>query len=376
MRKYIVTLFLLFFWVIALSVPVKAEDNQLTIDFTDKAKNGQVVIFVGEEYKPSDYAIAHKEGKKVPLTETGLGENGELLGFTAEGDDVDTNSTGIYNVIYILRNSDGEQVTKKLTVRVEDKLEMDVANPIVLYTGENFDPALYGKAWRNGQSVPFGDLGPNGEFWGFIDNGDNVDTAKPGKYFITYTLHGTLKEHTLNKTVDVFVREPKLIIRYTDKDNNVLEPAKEIKGIIGETYYHDPININGYKYSHAVGENSGEFIAGEKTLTFVYTAESTGTTDTTTDTTDKEEPIAPTTETVDSTETSQSISSLGTAGSSSNTGIKAVNYAEPKSGNYNTQSKSYPKTGDSPGVNYFTVLGGIIALAFGVILTYKKVKHN
>lgn len=378
MKKYVLALFLLLAGVLALSVPARAEDNQLVINFTDRVENGTVILNVGDNYNPSEYAVAYKNGAEVPLTETGLGENGELLGFTVEGDDVETSSTGTYTTIYILRDSKGNQVTKKLTVRVEDKLEMDIENPIVLYVGEKFDPSLYGKAWRNGHMIPFGDFGPNGEYWGFIDNGDNVDTSKPGKYFVIYTLHGTLSNHSLNKTVDVFVRVPKLIVRYVDEKNNAIHPAEVVEGTIGETYYRDPITIDGYKYSSVIGENSGEFIAGEKTLTFVYATDSTDTTDTTdsTDTTDTTDTTDSTDTTIDTSSTTDSSSpaTVGTTGSS-NTGVQALNNGGPKSGNYEEpQNRSYPKTGDSNNSKYLSFLGGIIVLALGAAFTYKKVK--
>lgn len=354
MKKKFIFAFMLFLGLGLFPMNVVAEESNLSIIFTDKVVADKATILVGDDFDPSTYATAYNGEKQIPLTDTGLGENGEFLGFTAEGEDVDVNKAGIYNVLYILRESSGSQISKTLEVRVEDKLVMDITNPIILYAGETFNPSLYGKAWRNNVSVPFGDLGPNGEFWGFIDNGDNVDTSKVGNYFIIYTLHGELPFHSLSKQIDVQVIAPTINIHYVNEESASIADSKTIEGKIGEKYTFAPLVIKGYTFKSVIGENSGEFIAGEKNITFVYASESTTSTTSSNSTTS-----------TTSTSTSSLTSSSTVPGFTTSQSVKqSVSEASKK-------STSLPKTGENK-INIPLIFSGLFLIAVASFFIHKK----
>lgn len=246
----------------------------LELDYTQKANNGQVSLAFGQPFNPADYVVAKKNGAEVMLTELGFDQNGQFLGFTVEGDVVNPSKAGSYELVYILRGgSPGyeQEVVKSLTVQVEDDLKMEITDPIVLYLGQSFDPSDYAKAWRNGVEVGFGNFGPNGEYWGFIDNGDNIDLNTPGNYWITYRLHGTLSQHFLDKTAAVQIMMPKVTVKYVDEEGNSLAPTQILEGRVGEAYTAEKLTFGDYSYKNVTGNPMSHFIAGDQTVTYTYT---------------------------------------------------------------------------------------------------------
>lgn len=248
-------------------------EDILELDYTQKANNGKVSVAFGQPFDPADYVVAKKNGTEVTLTELGFDQNGKFLGFTVEGDVVNPSKVGSYELVYILRGgSPGyeQEVVKSLTVQVEDDLKMEITDPIVLYLGQSFDPSDYAKAWRNGVEVGFGNFGPNGEYWGFIDNGDNIDLNTPGNYWITYRLHGTRSDYFLDRTVAVRIIMPKVTVKYVDEEGNSLAPAQILEGRVGEAYTAEKLTFGDYSYKNVTGNPMSYFIAGDQTITYTY----------------------------------------------------------------------------------------------------------
>ncbi|MDR4173897.1 immunoglobulin-like domain-containing protein [Bacillus nitratireducens] len=145
-------------------------------------------------------------------------EDGDITSKVTVDGKVDTSKAGTYELTYTVTNSKGLNVTEKQTVTVKEKEGtkneapvLTVPNFTTLHVGDTFDPMLGVSAF---------DL-EDGDITSKVSNAgaDEVDTSKPGKYFIVYGVTDSQGEYTYTVRIVYVVdneetpdMEPKLTV--------------------------------------------------------------------------------------------------------------------------------------------------------------------
>lgn len=80
---------------------------------------------------------------------------------------------------------------------------------------------------------------------------------------------GTISKETTNVTYK-YAKLGKLIVKYVDEDNNSLEQDIETSEVIGTNYKTTEKTINGYRLLKVEGNETGSYIDGTITVTYVY----------------------------------------------------------------------------------------------------------
>ncbi|MEB9974742.1 DUF5011 domain-containing protein [Bacillus cereus] len=209
-------------------------------------------------------------------------EDGDITDKVTVDGSVDTSKPGTYEVTYTVSDSKGHKVTAKQTVIVKQKVETTNEAPVLtvpftttLSVGEEFDPMA---------GVSASDK-EDGNLTNKIKYKGNVDTSKPGKYIVEYSVVDS-KGVNATATQSVIVKEneetpdiePKLTVptRTTINVGDTFNPLSGVKAIDNED--GDIINkvtVDGivdaskpgtYELTYTVSDSKGHTVTAKQTV--------------------------------------------------------------------------------------------------------------
>ncbi len=136
-----------------------------------------VKVKQGETFDPMDYVVAIDNG----------GDGEDITDKVRVSGEVDTDTPGKYEITYKVKGSNGNRVTETITVTVKEKKNQQkdaviTASDVTIKQGSTFDPL-------KGVSAKDND-GNGSDLTSDIKVSNKVDTNKPGKYNVTYSVTG------------------------------------------------------------------------------------------------------------------------------------------------------------------------------------------
>ncbi|MDA1876414.1 DUF5011 domain-containing protein [Bacillus cereus group sp. BY112LC] len=209
-------------------------------------------------------------------------EDGDITDKVTVDGNVDTSKPGTYELTYTVSDSKGHKVTAKQTVTVKQKVETTNEAPVLtvpftttLSVGEEFDPMA---------GVSASDK-EDGNLTNKIKYKGNVDTSKPGKYIVEYSVVDS-KGVNATATQSVIVKEneenpdiePKLTVptRTTINVGDTFNPLSGVKAIDNED--GDIINkvtVDGivdaskpgtYELTYTISDSKGHTVTAKQTV--------------------------------------------------------------------------------------------------------------
>ncbi|MES5949215.1 MULTISPECIES: immunoglobulin-like domain-containing protein [Bacillus] len=209
-------------------------------------------------------------------------EDGDITDKVTVDGSVDTSKPGTYELTYTVSDSKGHKVTAKQTVTVKQKVETTNEAPVLtvpftttLSVGEEFDPMA---------GVSASDK-EDGNLTNKIKYKGNVDTSKPGKYIVEYSVVDS-KGVNATATQSVIVKEneenpdiePKLTVptRTTINVGDTFNPLSGVKAIDNED--GDIINkvtVDGivdaskpgtYELTYTISDSKGHTVTAKQTV--------------------------------------------------------------------------------------------------------------
>ncbi|MCU5595230.1 MULTISPECIES: immunoglobulin-like domain-containing protein, partial [Bacillus cereus group] len=209
-------------------------------------------------------------------------EDGDITDKVTVDGSVDTSKPGTYELTYTVSDSKGHKVTAKQTVTVKQKVETTNEAPVLtvpftttLSVGEEFDPMA---------GVSASDK-EDGNLTNKIKYKGNVDTSKPGKYIVEYSVVDS-KGVNATATQSVIVKEneetpdtePKLTVptKTTINVGDTFNPLSGVKAIDNED--GDIINkvtVDGsvdaskpgtYELTYTVSDSKGHTVTAKQTV--------------------------------------------------------------------------------------------------------------
>ncbi|MDY0854774.1 DUF5011 domain-containing protein [Bacillus thuringiensis] len=209
-------------------------------------------------------------------------EDGDITDKVTVDGSVDTSKPGTYELTYTVSDSKGHKVTAKQTVTVKQKVETTNEAPVLtvpftttLSVGEEFDPMA---------GVSASDK-EDGNLTNKIKYKGNVDTSKPGKYIVEYSVVDS-KGVNATATQSVIVKEneenpdiePKLTVptRTTINVGDTFNPLSGVKAIDNEDGdILNKVTVDGivdaskpgtYELTYTVSDSKGHTVTAKQTV--------------------------------------------------------------------------------------------------------------